>query len=663
MQYRREIDGLRAIAVVPVIFFHAGFRGFTGGFVGVDVFFVISGYLITGILMGDLERREFSIARFYERRARRILPALFLVMLCCIPFAVALMLPEQFSDFARTLIAVTFFSSNVYFWRQSDYFAPDVHLNPLLHTWSLAVEEQFYLAFPLLLSLLWKLGKRRALQAIAGLGLLSFLLSQWASIHSPHADFYLAPTRAWELAAGAICAFLVADRGPKSNSLLAGLGLALILTAVVEFGPSTPFPGGYALLPVGGTALIVLFADSRSAVGRLLGARLLVGIGLISYSAYLWHQPLFAFARIRSAFEPSVAVFSLLILASLALAYLSWRYVERPFRRPGAGPFPTRRGVLGASAAATLAIAALGLFFVTTSSLFREFWIDTHRATVTRAYELVLSTPPSSSNWGQQGGRQDLSPCRFNAHSFDRPTMERMNRCYRRFGPGDAVLGDSHAIDLFGELASRFKEPFLVGLTQESCRPQNPGARCQYARLLAYIRAHRVLRNVIFEEAGFYLLQSPSGEPFKREMITTIPLDGALEDANVNFNAIATVASYLQSLSRFVPVTWLGPRLEPHFSNAAVISHGCAYPFQLRRNQSEVYSQLDNAISQIAARHPGVRYVSQIRLMKYSFPTDFMDCQNRYWADGDHLSSAGEVRFGKRLPANFLDRPAVGSMR
>ena len=218
MKYRAEIDGLRALAVVPVIFFHAGFELFSGGFVGVDVFFVISGYLITTILIEDLENQRFSLVNFYERRARRILPALFFVMFVCIPFAWMWMLPSQMKDFSQSLVAVSLFASNVLFWRESGYFDAAAEEKPLLHTWSLAVEEQYYVLFPIFLFLAWRYGKKRVFWMIVAMASISLLLSEWGWRNKATANFYLAPTRAWELFAGSIAAFIVQKNGVRKNN-------------------------------------------------------------------------------------------------------------------------------------------------------------------------------------------------------------------------------------------------------------------------------------------------------------------------------------------------------------------------------------------------------------------------------------------------------------
>jgi len=360
MKYRPEIDGLRTVAVMPVIFFHAGLDLFSGGFVGVDVFFVISGYLITSILIDDLQKGTFSIARFYERRARRILPALFFVMLCCAPFAWAWMLPSQMEDFGRSMIAVVFFASNILFWQDIDYFAPAAEDNPLLHTWSLAVEEQFYIFFPLLLLWLWRFGRNPAFYAVLGICVGSLLLAELGSRTAPGATFYLLHTRAWELGAGSLCAFVLNRRGPLSNGYLASAGLVGVLVAATLYDKTTPFPSLYALLPVVGTALIILYAGPSTLVGKLLSLRGMVAIGLISYSAYLWHQPLFAFARIRSLTTPSEPLMIGLSLLSLGLAYLSWRFVEAPFRRKVGMWLPARRHVFAASLLASLVICIAG---------------------------------------------------------------------------------------------------------------------------------------------------------------------------------------------------------------------------------------------------------------------------------------------------------------
>ncbi len=350
MTYRPEIDGLRAVAVLAVLLFHAGVPGFAGGYVGVDVFFVISGYLITSILMLDLERGRFSIVRFYERRARRLLPALLAVLAFVTALAWLLLLPEKREAFSEALLAVALFCSNVYFWRQSNYFAPVAEENPLLHTWSLAVEEQFYLFFPLVLLLLWPLGRAWITRAVAAASLVSIATAELASTAHPAANFFLIPSRAWELGAGALVALTLGLRSPGASrraDAAAALGMAMVVVSVFMFDDRTPFPSLLAVLPVGGTVLIIVGAQPRGGIGRLLSSAPVVHVGLISYSLYLWHQPLLAFARLTSDGEVAAPMVAAALLASLVLAELSWRFVEQPFRAHAARPWSRRSIFVG----------------------------------------------------------------------------------------------------------------------------------------------------------------------------------------------------------------------------------------------------------------------------------------------------------------------------
>ena len=336
MQYRKEIDGLRAIAVIPVLFFHAGFEWFAGGFVGVDVFFVISGYLITGILLKEMQEGTFSILNFYERRARRILPALFLVMAVCVVLAWQLLYPADMQSFAQSVLAVCLFVSNFLFWYQSGYFDTASDLKPLLHTWSLAVEEQYYVLFPLVLLLVWKVRKQWLVPILALIALASLCLGQWQSLHQPSSGFFLLPARAWELLVGALAAVYVSRHsgGQRKawHEAMAIIGLCAIAWACLMYSKVTPFPGVYALVPTLGAALIIVFADGERGVGRWIASKYMVAIGLISYSTYLWHQPIFAFARHIAGGDPGHLVFCVLIALSLLLAWLTWKWIEAPFR-------------------------------------------------------------------------------------------------------------------------------------------------------------------------------------------------------------------------------------------------------------------------------------------------------------------------------------------
>jgi len=334
MKYRPEVDGLRAIAVVSVVIYHANAALFPGGYLGVDVFFVISGFLITQVIIGDLKADKFTFANFYERRVRRILPALYLVLFATIPFAAMWMLPSQKEDFAQSVLATTLFSSNFLFWMETGYFMAAAELKPLLHTWSLAVEEQFYFLYPLLIVGLWRFSRRMMLPILVVILVASLLATVVMAEQAPGANFYLLTTRAWELLAGAVVA-LTAWRPAKGAGWMAAVGLVAILVSFVLIDTSTPIPSFYGVPLVLGTQLLLIAATDKTHVGRWLAWRPLVGIGLISYSTYLWHLPLFTFARLHSLGQPEPALLAFLAVASFALAYLSYLLVEKPFRQRG----------------------------------------------------------------------------------------------------------------------------------------------------------------------------------------------------------------------------------------------------------------------------------------------------------------------------------------
>lgn len=359
LAYRRDIDGLRAIAVLAVVLFHFGVPGLSGGFVGVDVFFVISGFLITSIILRERETGNFSFLNFWARRARRILPALLVMMFVSLVAGWFLMAPKDYSELGRSIHNQVIFISNLFFMRQDGYFETASDMKPMLHTWSLSVEEQFYIAFPLVLAVLSsRLKQWRA--ALFVLLLVSFAASVWAVSVAPEKAFFLLPMRAWELLAGSMLAVMPARAqriSPTLAQLVSAASLGLILVAVLGYDANTAFPGAAALLPVMGVVgLIWANGQQRTLIGQLLGSRLLVGIGLISYSWYLWHWPVLVFGKYASIFGLTQWEVAALFVLSLLLGYVSWRFVEGPFRerRLLAG----NRAVL---AAGFVGLAGLGL--------------------------------------------------------------------------------------------------------------------------------------------------------------------------------------------------------------------------------------------------------------------------------------------------------------
>ena len=397
-KYRPDIDGLRALAVLAVVFYHAGFSPFRGGFVGVDIFYVISGYLITSLLAKDLLQGKFSIVSFYERRMRRIFPALFAVMFSCTAVALVLLDPTEMASFGRQMRAATLFVSNIYFWRNAQplgYFDSTVRVQPLLHTWSLSVEEQFYVLFPLTLFLLFRWARRRVGLWLLLLTIASFALNLWTTSHRPVFAFYWFPPRAWELLIGALLALKILS--PLSNRALreaAGLlGLGLIAASIFLPIENLPFPGYIVVLPCLGTWLVIYAGEAGPSITRTaLSFRPLVFVGTISYSLYLWHWPIIVFGR----HQPFHSKHYLEIFISFVLAFLSFEYIERPFR--GTNSLFTRRQVFAFGAGVSALTAAFGFAAVLSQGLPQRYDARTRQLVFDNLAQ-VNNFDPSCGNW------------------------------------------------------------------------------------------------------------------------------------------------------------------------------------------------------------------------------------------------------------------------
>lgn len=475
--YRPDIDGLRAIAILPVLLFHAHVPGLPGGYVGVDIFFVISGFLITGIIAREVDEGRFSLIRFYERRARRILPALTVMIVAVLGGAAWLYLPGDFEGVPRSALAASLFLSNAYFYATTGYFAGDADTKPLLHTWSLAVEEQFYIAFPLLLMLIARFTPRWRTGLLIAAALGSLVLSVAMAQDTSGFAFYLPATRAWELLAGALLALgaIPVVRAGLVREILALLGVGAIVVAVTLFDRETPFPGAAALLPVLGAAALLHCAPDTAA-GRLLSWPPLRWVGLISYSLYLWHWPVIVFAEYAS--DRTLAGWSAAgaIGLSALLAFLSWRFVERPLRDARAMPAGQLFAVAG--------IAMAGLMALSLALIATGPWASRFPPAV-----LALAA-----------ARDDVSPMRKACHDS---ALRGAEPCV--LGPKgalDAILwGDSHGVEMAYALSLQGRT--LTQMTTSSCPPVldwrgAKDARCAQANRATFerIRTDRRLHSI-----------------------------------------------------------------------------------------------------------------------------------------------------------------------
>ncbi len=433
LRHRSEIEGLRALAVVPVVLFHAWVPGFRGGFAGVDVFFVITGYLITRSILENIAQRTFTLREFYERRARRILPALFPMLLTSITLAWALMTPPDFRKFAQATVASTMFVANMLFARKTGYFDDDEGYGPLLHLWTLSVEEQFYIVFPLLVLALVKLRSsapaqsgRLMLVTFSLLATASFAAGLFLRTNDPALAFFVLPTRAWELLVGAVCAVLPAARERGWGALA---GVAMILAGYVVCDPSA-IPGSALLLPVIGTALVLRYAAPENLVGKLLGIAPLTAIGAASYGIYLWHNPLLGMLDYVWLGEPPSWIVGATIMLAVLLGFASLYLIERPVRN---------RSVLGRPVALITGCGAL--------------------------LTLVL-LPGLAGHWRKLEPRSAPVSAELGNHA---PPKERV---WQIIPPGNAplryiVYGDSFARQYFPALTEHYGEGAL--LTSPGC--------------------------------------------------------------------------------------------------------------------------------------------------------------------------------------------------
>jgi len=475
LHYRRDIDGLRAIAVLPVILFHYGVPGFSGGFVGVDVFFVISGFLITSLLIEDIDGGRFSVARFYQRRIARILPALAVLLVITGMAAYVVQLPAETLQTSRAALAAVLSLANVYFWFHSGYFDAASANNPLLHTWSLSVEEQFYILFPILLALTHRVSRRAVVPLLWLVTLASLAAAILLTPRYPEASFYLLPMRAWELSAGALLAFGALPQATTGRRLpFALLGVLMIGGAVAWLDGATGFPGPDALLPVAGTLLVLMCAPG-TIVASGLSAQPLVFLGRISYSLYLWHWPIRVFYISVAGPPDGLATIALLVL-TLACAALSHRFVEVPFRRAINDGSAGRAIVQGLVSIAIVCVFAAALPEISRAT--RHLPPEVARLASFADYK---ATPdfPRQFRPGQCMIADDDAFA-----GFDRDT------CLRRATdrPNYLIVGDSLAAHLWLGFSQAFPEINFQQATASGCRPMlGAGGRQNCAQLMDFV--------------------------------------------------------------------------------------------------------------------------------------------------------------------------------
>jgi peptidoglycan/LPS O-acetylase OafA/YrhL len=489
VHYRRDIDGLRAVAILPVLLYHSGLGLFSGGYIGVDVFFVISGFLITSIIAREVDKERFSILNFYERRARRILPALMVMLAFVFCAAAYSVFPNDFEKVAKSGLMTTLFVSNIGFFLETGYFAGSAETMPLLHTWSLAVEEQFYLGFPILLILIARFMPKQRTATLIVIALLSFTLAVATQASGSGFAFYLLPARAWELFIGALLAVgaipSVASRWLREA--IAFAGLAAIAYAALFFDKTTVFPGVNALFPVLGAAALILCAP-QTWVGRLLETGPMVGVGLISYSLYLWHWPLIVFTEYVSDQRLSGWLSVAVISASFVAAYLSWRFIERPFRDQAAFD---RRAIFRWTGASMMVACAASVVLMLTNGWPARFSPETLR---------------------MDAARSDVSPVRAGCITDEIGGLRPECTLGASVPPTTILWGDSHGVELAWAISENLtkRQASLMQRTRASCPPilgygpiaNAPDCAASNQKIFDMIAANKDLRTVIL--TGFW---------------------------------------------------------------------------------------------------------------------------------------------------------------
>lgn len=641
--YRPDVDGLRALAVLSVLLFHAFPGALPGGFAGVDVFFVISGYLISDLILRDCEAGRFSLRQFYARRVRRIFPALLLVMAVFLGWGWLVLTAGEYEQLGRHVAAGAAFLGNFMFWREAGYFDNAADTKPMLHLWSLAIEEQFYLVWPLLLPLAWRRGR-------IGLGLLmllalggSFAASVWLADHDTVAGFYAPWSRAWELAAGASLALAQRRgwvRGAFWQMIAQPLGLILLALSLGLIRPAWPWPGAWALGPV--IASVLLLGSGRAAQPDhrpWLAHPLWVGVGLISYPLYLWHWPLLSMARVLYSQTPPAGVRALLLLAAAALAWLTFRFIERPVRFG-----PRRRATVGILCGLMLAMLLLGHV------------INRQRGWGWRHHALLNADPATMVIGADRDRLRGDCP-------LPRPWPEGLEWCLRD-GQSPVtylVLGDSKGEALYYGLA-REAPPSVGGLMMGPLSLLGDPQAGRNAQVNQWIDAHPEVRVIVLANAlrGLYRLD---------------PETGFIAEPAIAQRRIEAVSRYGAAIARWIAegrrVVFVkdNPTLPDPDScvSGGMTGHALADRVFFRRENPRCrlrYSEhlsgtqaYQEFVAELQAAHPALRVFDPLPLL-CDIPADQCTVvyQRRFqYSYGDHISDDASSRIARQLLPLMLD--------
>jgi len=636
LAYRPEIDGIRAIAVGSVVLYHSqlkifDYQIFKGGFIGVDIFFVISGYLITSIILKELiSKGSFSLKYFYERRIRRILPALLVVILTSLIFAWIYLLPTNLTDFSKSVLYSLGFSSNFYFHYSGQvYGAQSGLLKPFLHTWSLSVEEQYYIIFPIILIFLFKFLKKYLIYVLILSFLISLVLADWTSRNYPSTAFYFIHTRMWEILLGSILAYYEVSKGYRNKKItlsyiLPSFGLLLIGHSIFFFDHKLFHPSLYTLSPVLGVCLIIWFSRSDEIITKILSTKLFVGIGLISYSLYLWHYPIFAFARITGFIEGNIYKMLLLGFIIIALSVISFKFIEKPFRNKK----KSFKKVL-------LLIFCWIAIIVTFTGL------SIYKSGELNKYNSFLEKQISSPLYRDECKFSTNDPNFYNLFFFKNEFLN-CKEIYKKF---ILVLGDSHSIDLYNSISKiSKKDEFVIGLNRGGCRPSNQNQNnCHYKNALKFIKKYNLdIKYIFFTHKGSYFLSNKgTEEQSSNSNFRKLPIDD---------KQIKNTIDYLKMINSInQKLIFIGPHIEPNvYLNRNSVFNYIKNNKKFENKSNFDLIEVDNKLK-ILSYENKIDYISKIDVLDYNFKNDFIVDGNFTFSDTDHWSAFGEIYFGEKL--------------
>ena len=634
-EFRPDIQGLRAIAVVSVVLYHAHKNLVPGGFVGVDIFFVISGFLISSILMNELDRGEYSLAGFYRRRIKRLFPALYVMLAVVLAIGAIVLPPQALKELGHTAVSTVFFVSNIDFDRMSDYFAGNSQLKPLLHTWSLAVEEQFYLFFPLFLALLWRHWRKYYRLVIFLVAALSLVISVWATRRHPAAAFFLAPSRFFELMIGSLTAraALSSRVSQSQRNLLSLLGIGFLLVSLVVFNDQTPFPGFAALLPCCGTALIILSGTGGSSIGcKIIGASaIVIFFGDISYSLYLWHWPLLVFGRYFYAAPLTGVQAGALILVAIAAAKISWEFVERPvlaWRGKAAIVLPLGATLMVIGSAVAVAVA-------TSNGLPSRFAPETLR--------LLASA-------------DDYNHRRPQCHNPDDAEIPYERNCVygdSKASPTAAVWGDSHGAELVEALGERLGKigQSVMQITASACPPA-----------LDYQAPHRPLCKIHNTNTFEHLVHDPR---IAAVVLTADFMGDTVMDWTALSSGFARVVQGLRDAGKTVIIVYQIPiqPFDPPIGLGLSRAHGRDVD-DYGLNSAEFASRTARTtefLEQLSRRTGAVAFQPARILCDDKVCHAYLGSLGSLYYNADHISLVGARLLAARFPLQDLVRPQIAA--